>query len=342
MKAAILDRPGNINVGDYDDPTLSEGEILVKTGMTGVCYTDVLAFKGIAKDYSFPVILGHEITGIVEEINGTPDGYREGDKVCLYPITSCGKCKYCTKGVDKYCTQIKGLGHDLNGGFAEYVKVPSSLVWKGGVLKVSSRIGFEEAVFAEPLACCINCVQQSNISLDDDVVISGAGPTGLLIAQLCRLMGANVIVSEPSEERRKIAGSVGIYETINPIEEDLVAHVKEIWPDGANKVIVATGNPNAIAQAQNLIGKRGTISIFGLSNTSLEINLDLMHFSGYNIRAPWGLSLDQFQKAVDLINKQKLILEPLITQKYPLDETMNAINTVDKQIGLKTIIIPDN
>jgi L-iditol 2-dehydrogenase len=340
MKAAVLENPGNVVARDYEDPVLLDGEILVRTQMSGVCFTDVLAFKGDASDYTLPVILGHEITGVIDEINCEIDGYNKGDKVCLYPITSCGICKYCIKGQDKFCSKIKGLGHDLNGGFAEYVKVPSSLIQNGGVVKIPSRISSEEAVLVEPLACCINCVDQSNISINDDVVIMGAGPTGLLLTQLCKSMGANVVVSEPVEERRIMAKKVGADEIIDPIQKDIVKQVKEIMPHGANKVIAATGNPMAISQAPNLMEKGGTLSIFGLSSTNLEINLDHLHFYGYDVRAPWGLSLKDFHKAVELVIMQKLTLKPLITKKYPLERTLEAIEATENQIGLKNVIIP--
>lgn len=340
MKAAVLEKRGTIVARDYENPVLLDGEILVRTQMSGVCFTDVLAFKGDASDYTLPVILGHEITGEIDEINGEIDGYDKGDKVCLYPITSCGICKYCIKGQDKFCSKIKGLGHDLNGGFAEYVKVPSSLLQNGGVVKIPSRISSEEAVLVEPLACCINCVEQSNISINDNVVVIGAGPTGLLLTQLCSLMGANVIVSEPVEERRIMAKKIGADEVIDPLQEDILKQVKEIMPNGANKVIVATGNPRAISQAANLMEKGGTLSIFGLSSTNLEINLDHLHFYGYDVKAPWGLSLKDFHKAVGMVIKQKLTLKSLITKKYPLERTLEAIKATEKQIGLKNVIIP--
>ncbi len=337
MKTVVFANLGeDLIVEEKPIPSLDEGDVLVKVDLCGICTTDVMAIKGDATDYTPPVVLGHEIAGrIVESRNGK---FSIGQKVSVDPVISCGSCYYCRHNLQKFCRELCGIGHDIDGGYAEYVKIPKKLADSGGLLIVPDEVTMEELVFLEPLATCIGALRE--MKLGDNLVILGAGPIGLLFLQIAKRDGIRVIVSEPLSHRRETAKLLGADEVIDSLSNDVPQIVCDLTNGiGADSVISATNNPLIIPDIFKMLRRGGYANLFGLfpKDTRLELDIEQLHFSGHKVMASWAMTRQDTAEAQKEIAKRWLNVKPILTGLFPLDDPMPAVNYVVERKGLKAV-----
>jgi threonine dehydrogenase-like Zn-dependent dehydrogenase len=262
MKTVVFTGPGeDLRTQEKPIPDLENGDVLVKVDLCGICTSDIMAQRGDATDYSPPVVLGHEIAGVIVETRS--NRFSVGQKVSVDPVMSCGVCYYCKRGLNKFCPEIRGIGHDIDGGYAEYVRIPRKLVDSDGLAVVPDEVPPEELVFLEALACCLGAVRET--PLEDNLVILGAGPIGLLFLQLARREGVRTIVTEPLAHRRAMAERLGAEEVLDPSSEPVVPRVLEMTDGvGADAVIAATNDPSVVPQVFKMLRRGGYANLFGL------------------------------------------------------------------------------
>ena len=174
MRAAVFLGKEKIEIRDVPIPEIGEDEALVKVAFTGICGTDLHIYKGHLP-VDVPRILGHEISGEVVSVGRNSHGIREGDRVVVEPNFSCGRCTYCRIGRKNLCKYKVRLGVDIDGGFAEYVKVKADSLWK-----LDDSISLEEGALVEPLSVAVRAVNRAGLNVGSTVAIIGAGPIGLL------------------------------------------------------------------------------------------------------------------------------------------------------------------
>ena len=202
MKAAVFEQTGKLSIQNKPIPSLVTGDILIKVDLCGVCASDLAALNGDVTDYSPPVVMGHELAGVV--VDSRRSDVKVGEKVTVNPMLSCGTCEYCRADLDKYCEKIEGIGHDIDGGYAEYIRMPKHGIDTGKLISVPDSIPAEALLFLEPLGCCLNAMRET--IFDKSVAILGAGPIGLLFAQLTQKNGLHTFVLEtacPSTRSRR-------------------------------------------------------------------------------------------------------------------------------------------
>lgn len=331
MKAAVIYGPKDIRIEEATLPTIKDDEVLVKVKVCGVCPFDMRAYTGIKK-LSKPTILGHEVSGIIEEIGRGVSEFKKGDRVVLDLAIRCGKCRYCRAGKGNLC---ENLG-PLPGAFAEYTKAPVS-----NVFRISEDLSFEEASFTEPLASSLNGIERGQIRLGDNVVIIGAGQIGLMLIQLAKLSGAQVIVSDMLENRRKKASELGADVVIDPSKEDVAQKVRSITNNfGADAVIIAVGNTKAIEEGIKMTGKAGRVVLFGAvwPQTTIQTDPNHIHYDEIVITGAEMRTLDQFARSLDLLAKKKVHVKQLITHRYPLEKIKEAFETALSGEGIKNLI----
>jgi len=334
LKAALLYRPRDIRIEEIPKYKINENEVLIKVKACGICAADLRIYNGIKSLWTpkYPVILGHEVSGIVEDIGSNVSKVNIGDRVTVDMIVRCGKCHYCLIGRDNLC-ENRG---PFIGGFAEYTKAPER-----NVFKIPNSISFEEASLAEPLACCINSIEKLNINYGDTVLIIGAGPMGLLHLQLLKIKGVRIIVSEIIDERLEIASKLGADELINPNKEDFESRVKKLTNGrGVDGVIVAVGNKRAIEQGIKAAGKTATVIFFGAiwPPTQITIDPNLLHYKEIILTGVHSRTLKQFYQAVKLISNRQVNVKPIITHTYPLEKINEAFRIASERKGLKVIV----
>ncbi len=333
MKAALLYAPGDLRIEEVPDPQPGPGEVLIRIRACGVCPSDVRAFTGERGGKAYPRFLGHEWAGEILALGPEVEGWKVGDRVVPEWRTICGYCYYCRRGIFNYCTRVRGI----RGGFCELGVAPAP-----NLRLIPENLSFEEAAFSEPLACCINGSEALNLRLGDDVVVIGCGPIGLKHIQLARAQGAIVIACDLIPERRQKALELGAHFALDPQGEDPINRVKDLTEGrGANAVLIAIGNPQAIQMGIEMAGINARINLFAGTYPPAEIPLDpnKVHYRQLFITGTHDYTPHHFSTAVKLLQHQIVKVNPLISHRFSLEETEQAFNLSRERKGLKAMVL---
>ncbi len=346
MKAVVYHAPGDIRVEDVPKPTCGAGELLVKVDACAVCGTDLKSFNHGNPRIKAPLTMGHEFTGLVEEI--APDAVGDfaiGDRVVMATSVSCGECYYCKRGWRNICQKVAPMGFTYPGGMAEYTTIPALALAGGHAIKVPAHVKPEHAALAEPVSCAVNSVGQCNITSGDTVVVCGAGPMGLMNVCVARGLGAGkIILSEISPERLAQAENFEIDVLVNPAEQDLAEVVKS-ETDGWGADIAIVAAPAGIPQqtAPELVRKRGTVCLFAslpVDGEMLSMNSRLIHYGELRIVGTSDSTPAHVQTAVDLLASGKLPADKLATHILPLDGIFDAYELMKSGKSLRVVLKP--
>ncbi len=338
MNALVFEENQKLSIQNIPIPTLKSGDVLIKLELCGICASDLAALRGDISDYSPPVVMGHEIAGVIVESRHTD--VKNGERVTVNPMLSCGECWNCKHDRDRYCNAINGIGHDIDGGYAEYIRMPKYAIDTGKLIRVPDSISPEELLFLEPLGCCLNAIHETPFK--HSVAILGAGPIGLMFTQLTKRMGLTPYVFDPLNHRRTIADVVGAHATFDITPEN-VAHLLDITHGGVDTVISATtNNRSAIDLSYQIAKKGGCINFFGLAPEGEElcINLEQFHYDGYKLMASWAFTRASMEEARNLILQNAINLRPLLTHQFPIIQGLAAFDNAIAQHGIKTALHP--
>ncbi len=348
MKAAVLEGIGKIVVKEVERPICPEDSILIKVGACAICGSDLRIFRKVDRRVKLPQIIGHEIAGEIIEVGEKVKKFKVGDRVTSAPGPSCGQCVYCKRGFQTQCINMVNIGYNWPGGLAQYHVPPAISLREGGdfINKIPKNLPFEEACLAEPLACCINGQELSNIQKGDSVVIIGAGPAGCMHVELARLRGASkIFLVQRSEKRLNIAKerfSADLF--ISSQTEDFVELIlKKTDGYGVDVVIVACPSKEAQEKSLKIIKGRGRINFFGgLSADDCIINVDsnVIHYKECFVHGSQSSTGLQNRKALGLLSQGKIRAGDLITHSFPLSEIEKAIKVAESHEGLKVIVKP--
>jgi len=344
MKAAIYEGPGKMVVKEVPTPEPKPGEILLKVKTCAVCGTDVRIYTYGQKNVKPPMILGHEIGGIIEEIGQDVEGdFQKGDIVTV--VTSVGDqtCYYCQKGYYNLCDNPRYIGYYFPGGFAEYVIIPEQAVKGNNIIKIDVDIDFPEISMIEPLSCCVNGQEYLNIQAGEIVVIFGGGPIGCMHAELARVKQAEkIILIDIVEEKLELAKKVGVTHVINSGKEDVEKKIKALTDGhGADVVITACSVKNVQETALEITAKKGRISYFaGVTKDDpfIKFNSNILHYNEISLFGAFASYRKQFEMAYDLIASGHIDAKKFITHKFPLDDIIKAFELKSRGEGLKSII----
>ena len=338
MKAIVFEKIQQLSIQEKPIPALTDGDVLIQTELCGICASDLAALRGDVSDYAPPVVMGHELAGVIAD-SRHPD-VKVGERVTVNPMLSCGVCPECQNDLDKYCSNIEGIGHDIDGGYAEYMRMPKHGVDTGKLIRVPESIPHEELLFLEPLGCCLNAMQETLFK--DSVAILGAGPIGLMLTQLTKRAGLATYVVEPQPHRRTIAETLGADLTFD-ISSESVAHLRDITNGGVDTVISATtNNASAIALAFEIVRRGGCLNLFGLApeGEELRINLEEFHYAGHKLMASWAFSRASLEASKQLLIEKALNFKPLLTDRFPIAHGLDAFDNAAAQRGVKTVVHP--
>ncbi len=339
MKSVKYFGPGSLKVEEVPVPKVATGEVLVAVEACGVCATDVKTFLRGHPKIKPGTGLGHEITGIIKEAPGS-NTWRPGMRVTVAPYVPCGTCTQCQRRRYSLCPN---LFHELldPGGFSEFVRVPPHLASEG-MVAVPETLEFGASCFAEPVACCLHAFSSIQVSAGESLVILGDGVMGLLQAEIGRALGAHpIILSGMTPERMAFAKGVADMVVDARTEDVTAAVLRTTGGEGADKVLVSVADVRAAQTAINLVRKGGAINLFAGMPTESTLALDMnrIHYDEVMLTGSFGFGPEDFRAAVDLITTGKLNVMRLVTSTVPLDETMQAIEKMARQEGVKTIVL---
>jgi L-iditol 2-dehydrogenase len=344
MLAAVLHDFGKLELEQVPIPRASEvGDVVVRIRACGICATDYKAIEGIRRNVTFPIIVGHEPSGVVAEIGPGVSRFRVGDPVIVQPLGHCGLCRHCRAGNMHYCENAFVTGGDgpqdvRPGAFAQYM-----LTRESSLFRKPEGLSFDAAAIAEPLAgAWKGVIQYSQMSIGEDVVVIGVGSIGLLCMMVARAAGAaRLIAVDTSDHALRNAIRLGASHTVNPNRGDARERVYEIIPEGPDLVVEAAGPIEAVRLMVDL-RRRGTRwNVFGIT-THEEFCLDggLTHFLEGRMDASFGTTPLAMSKAIRLMETGLIDAEKVISHRFPLTRIHEAIDLMASPERNKIIIHP--
>lgn len=319
MKAVIYSEPRNYSVADIPKPQISENQLLIKVHSCGVCRTDIHLHEGEFLS-SFPLVPGHEFAGEVVQVGSETHGFKVGDRVVADNTVLCGECYFCRRNQPLYCENFYSLGCNGPGGFAEFVKVNYDKVFH-----IGDELSYEAASFTEPTACAVHGMDMIDLKCGDDVLIFGAGPTGIILTQLIKHGGAgNVVVVASNPKKLDLISANGYAETIKMDRNDYSKHTAELksrFPHGFDVVIDATGSPEVLEQSFNFAKKGAKIVVYGVAAESdtIKVSPYKMFANEYKLIGSYAQT-HCFDRALMFLEKGIVKVEDLITDRFSLDE----------------------
>ncbi len=341
MKAVVKLRPEpGVWVVDVPVPEIGDDEVLLEVVAAAICGSDlgIYDYTPAYKGMRLPVVMGHEFSGRVAEVGGGVEGFGVGDRALSESVKACGSCRFCTEGMSNLCEASTLFGIHADGGFAEYIAVPQRLLHR-----VPEGMSYEEAAVVEPLSNALHFVRDiTPVEQGDLAVVQGVGPIGIFSAQLLRLAGAEVLLTGISvdTERFRIAERLG-FETVNVEEEDLVERVGEMTGGrGADIAFVATGAPQAVAQAVDLVRKRGHITVVGIFPSAVEVPMTLVVRKEASISGAYDARPANFEESIRLIEGGTVNAGDLITHRFPLEAADEAFGVARSKAGCKVLFLP--
>jgi D-arabinitol dehydrogenase (NADP+) len=316
MRSLRIRKPGDAGVVEGPIPEPAAGEILIKVMACGVCGTDIHIFRG---EYfgEYPVIPGHEFSGVVEKTGPRVTRFAEGDRVAVEPNISCGNCENCLKNRQNFCLNWEAVGVTRPGGMAEYVLAPEPNTFDIGDL------AFEAGAFMEPLSCIVHGLQKVDFEGGDRVALLGAGPIGLLMLQLIRHLGAvEVTVADRNADRLDAAALL----KADRIERDLAALRK----DSYDVVVDATGAIPVMARTVDFARPGGTVLLFGVPprGVPMEIEPFTVFRKGLTLVSSYTSVRNSYQ-AIDLLRSGVVDVSGLVSHRLPLSLFPHGVETIE-------------
>ncbi|KAI0790436.1 chaperonin 10-like protein [Abortiporus biennis] len=339
MKALYYGAPRQFDVREVPIPQAGDNELLLKVTCCGVCGTDGHVHEGEFIT-TFPLIPGHEVVGVVEEIGKEVKGFVKGDRVVADPGVTCGKCFYCRRGKSLLCESFLGIGISLPGGFAEYVTFNAHKVYK------IHNLTDEEATLVEPAACAIHGLDQLNPPVGIDALIIGAGPTGNILAQLLKLNGAaNVVIAANKGIKTEMARELGVGDELLELDrenpEPQWEQLKKDYPYGFDVVVEATGSARIATGAINYVRRGGSLMIYGVYDNAAEVHWPPSKIFLDEIRIIGSFAQTHcFPRAVAYLDSGKIKVKGMITDIFTIDDYQKALDKMNSRGAVKIAVKP--
>jgi L-gulonate 5-dehydrogenase len=329
-KSLVLREPFNAVVEEVPMPQPGPGEALVQVKCVGVCGTDIRSWQGRHSFTSYPRVPGHEVSGIVVEFGSQTEsrGIALGDPVVIEPMIACGKCYSCSIGRYNCCENLEVLGVHRDGAMQEYLCVPASLLHKAP--PGSNFVGLS---FVEPACVGLHAINRSRASAGDTVAVIGAGNIGLLMIQILKAKGANVIAIDVKDSRLNLARRLGADLVINSQRDDPVKEAKEFTGGtGVPVVFEAVGVAETVLLTFELVSYAGQIVLVGVCPDEVRLRPDFLNKRELDVLASRN-SKGAFPGVLDLVREGKLVTEELVSRRITIgefNETMREVTSANR------------
>lgn len=340
MRAAIFQGSGRpLVVGEVPRPVPGPDDALVKVAACGFCHTDLHYLDhAVPTAKGPPLILGHEISGVVEELGPGSSVRSIGDRVLVPSVLPCRNCEYCRSGRGNICPYLQMPGNHIDGGFAEYVRVPArDLVPLPSDLNLAAS-----AVIADALTTPYHAVvRRARVQSGDWVVVVGCGGVGINAVQFAAAVGASVIAVDLRAEKREAALRLGACEALDPREwPDLGREVRKRSEGGADVALEVVGTPETVTLALSTLRRGGRLCVVGYSDSVVPIPLNRLMFFEYEIVGSLGCRPVDYPRVIEMVRKGMVSLDAVVTATLPLDRIGEAAEDLRAGKGLRTLIVP--
>lgn len=316
MKGVICEEIGKLTFReDLKEPASEPGTAVVRIRRIGICGTDLHAYQGNQPFFTYPRMLGHELSGTIEEIGENGEGLRKGDQVTLIPYMHCGECAACTGGKTNCCSQMKVFGVHIDGGMRERVAVPVSHLIQ------TEELSLDQAAMLEPLAIGAHAIRRSGLASGDTVLVIGAGPIGLGVIELARYAGANVIAMDVNDDRLAFCRSwAQVQHTVNALEEPKEAISRITGSEMPRIVFDATGNVRSMTDAFAWPGHGGTLVFVGLVKSSIAFHDPDFHSREMTLMGSRNATREDFRYVLNAMAAGYVDIGRYITHRCTLEQ----------------------
>ena len=347
MKAAVYSQPGQIDIVDRAKPTIRDDELLLKVRASSVCGTDLRIFKGGHFKITEGVdrVLGHELAGEIAEVGAYVSGWKVGQRISVTPNIGCGHCHMCRKGYNNMCPDYEAFGISLDGGFQQYMVVPSIAIRGGNLFEIPQNLSYEEAAVVEPLSCCYNAWRGLTVTPEDSVLVIGPGPIGACFIQLAKNWGSRQVIAVGRRDSRLAEiQKFGADVLINSARQDLLEEVMRVTDGrGVDVVITAASAPELQNLAIQLLARHGRVNFFGglKKGTLVELDSNRIHYWGLTVLGTTGSSNEDYAASMRLVENGQVNVKDIISHSYGLEETREAFEFAQSGMGMKTLVAPN-
>lgn len=334
MKAALYQGNHTFTIEEKEITSPAPDEVRIKVAYCGVCGTDVHIYHGMMDQrVQIPLAIGHEMSGTIDALGDSVEGFSIGDKVVVRPLDNRNE-KPSDKGYSHICADLKFIGIDSPGAMQQFWNVPAFTLHK-----LPEETDMKLAALVEPLAVACHDVRLSGLQKDETAVVLGGGPIGLLVALVAREVGASVTISEINQKRQQLAHELG-FQVVNPAETDLVKHIQTATNDRlADVVFEVAGVQATIDVMTDIAGIRGRIVMVAIHGQSRPVNLFKFFWKELKLIGARVYEEEDYEKAIQLITKNELPFEKLITAVEPLDRIQAVFEQIDADPnGMKVLL----
>jgi len=342
MKAAVFHGPNQpLKIEEVEKPVTGDDDILVKVAACGVCHTDMHYIDHGTPTYKQPpMILGHEPSGIVAEAGARVKKFKEGNRVLIPAVLTCGSCDFCRDGRENICANMVMLGNHIDGAYAEYIKVPAK-----DVCHLPEDIPLEEgSIIADAISTPFHAVKnRAQVKPGDTVVVYGCGGIGINIVQVAAAVGGNVIAVDIVDKKLETAKKFGASATINPAKvEKAGKKIKKLTGGGADIAIEAIGRPDTIEAAFGTLRKGGRLVVVGFAGENISLSAGKIMFFEMEIVGSLGCRPLDYPKIIEMVRLGKIKVAELVTNRFPLEEINDAFDLLrshDENV-IRSVVIP--
>lgn len=310
-------------------------EVRLDVGFVGICGTDMHIYHGVMDQrVNPPHTIGHEISGVVAELGSNVTNLQVGERVVVRPLDHCGDCPACNAGHEHICHNLKFMGIDSVGAFQNSWTVKARTIHK-----LPDNVSLEQGALIEPLSVACHDISRSRLKAGEKAVVIGGGPIGQLVALVAKSVGADVLISEVNNDRRKFSSRFDI-ETINPLEQDLQEYVSK-WSDGkgADVVFEVSGVQPAVEAMTQIAAVRGRICMVAIHSQKPPVDLFQFFWRELELLGARVYEDADFEMAIDLVATGKIDLEPFITSVSELADISTAFASMDNNpTGMKALV----
>jgi L-iditol 2-dehydrogenase len=328
LKQAVMTAPGKIEFRDVPVPKVKEGQVLVKIKRIGICGSDIHVYHGKHPYTSYPVVQGHEVSGEIVKLTDGGSNFKEGDKVTIQPQIVCGRCYSCQHGQNHICDNLKVMGFQATGMASEYFAVDLKKV-----LKLPENISYDHGALVEPLAVAVHALKRGGDIKRRKILILGAGPIGNLVAQAANGMGAqSVMITEISDYRINIARECGINYCLNSKIQDIGEELIDTFGKNKADLILECVGINTTTEQAIANARKGTdIIVVGVFAEKATVDLGLVQDRELKLIGTLMYQEEDYRKAIELIEENKVKLDPIITEHFPFECYLEAYKYIEEK-----------
>jgi L-iditol 2-dehydrogenase len=336
--AKVARGEGNVALIDVPEPELKPGYVIIEVKAAGICGTDLHIYHDEFKTNP-PVIMGHEVAGVVAEVGEGVTNCAPGDRVTSETyFYVCGQCQFCREGFVNLCPGRRSIGSAVNGAFTRYLLVPQH-----NIHHLPPEVNEQAGALTEPLACCVHALELTRVEPGETAVVSGPGAIGLLMAQVVKAAGARVIVlgTQADEARLEKARQLGMDFVFNVQVEDTAARVRDMTNGlGADVVFECAGAPTSAQNCLELVRRQGRYAQVGLFGKPITWDLDQVCYKELKVSGSNASVPSAWRKALALLASGQVQTRPLISTSLPISEWQQAFELFEQRGGHKIILTP--